>query len=57
MALFFESLLKMCGNLAIHIAYGEISRGKSNAVRIALAAACNLRKVVQKWLLNDITSV
>ena len=54
LALFFESLLKMCGNVAIHIAYGEISRGKSNAVRIALAAACNLRKGFQTYLSESI---
>ncbi len=34
----------MCGSVAIHIAYGDVSRGKSNAVKLALAACCNYLK-------------
>ena len=32
----------MNGSVAIHIAYGDISWGKTNAGKVALAAACNL---------------
>ena len=34
----------MCGSVAIHIAYGDVSRGKSNAVKLALATCCNYPK-------------
>ena len=31
----------MCGAAVIHIAYSDVSKGKSNAVKLALASACN----------------
>ena len=38
LSLCYESVHAMCGTVAIHIAYGDVSRGKSNAVKLALAA-------------------
>ena len=52
-SLFYESILKICTNVAIHIAYGGISRGKSNAARVALAASCNLEKGFQTYLTDS----
>jgi len=40
LSLCYESVHAMCGTVAIHIAYGDVSRGKSNAVRLNLAACC-----------------
>ena len=31
----------MCGAAAVHIAYGDVSKGKTNAVKVAIASACN----------------
>jgi len=44
LSLCYESVHAMCGTVAIHIAYGDVSRGKSNAVKLALAACCNYPK-------------
>ena len=53
-SLFYESMLRMCGRVAIHIAYGDISCGKTNAGKVALAAACNLEKGFQTYLSDSI---
>ena len=53
-SLFYESVLQMCGSVAVHIAYGDISRGKTNATKVALAAACNLEKGFQTYLSDSI---
>ena len=41
-SLFYESIQKRCGNVAICIAYGPASGGKSNAVKVALSVCGNL---------------
>ncbi len=41
-SLFYESVQKRCGNVAICIAYGPVSGGKSNAVKVALSACGSL---------------
>ena len=51
---FYESILRMCGSVAVHIAYGGISRGKTNAAKVALAASCNLEKGFQTYLSDSI---
>lgn len=53
-SLFYESTLRICGSVAVHIAYGDISRGKTNAAKVALAAACNLEKGFQTYLSDSI---
>lgn len=41
MSLNYERVQKLCGSVAVHIAYGGVSKGKSMAVKLALAACCN----------------
>lgn len=53
-SLFYESVLKTCGSVGVHIAYGEVSKGKSNAAKIALAAACNLSHGFQTYLSDSV---
>ena len=53
-SLFYESILRMCGSVAVHIAYGGISRGKTNTAKVALAASCNLEKGFQTYLSDSI---
>lgn len=40
-SLFYEEVYTWCGNVAIHMAYGGVSHGKTNAIKIALAASAN----------------
>ena len=47
-------MLTNCGSVAVQIAFGEISRGKSNAAKIALAAACNLQHGFQTYLSDSV---
>lgn len=53
LSLFYESMLKLCGSVAVHMAFGEVSRGKSNAVKIALAACCNFPKGYETFLTDS----
>ena len=53
-SLFYESILRMCGSVAVHIDYGIICHGKTNAAKVALAAACNLEKGSQTYLSDSI---
>ena len=53
-SLFYESVLNLLGSVAIHIAYGDVSRGKSNAARVALASSCNLSMGFQTYLTDSI---
>ena len=53
-SLFYESVLKTCGSVAVHIAFGDVSRGKSNAAKIALAAAYNLPHGFQTYLSDSV---
>ena len=43
-SLFYESMQRRFGAVGIHVAFGPISRGKSNATKIALAACCSYPK-------------
>ena len=43
-SLFYESMQRRFGSVGIHVAFGPISRGKSNATKIALAACCSYPK-------------
>lgn len=43
----------MCGSVAIHIAYGQVSRSKSIAVKLSLAACCNYPKGYQTSLTDS----
>ncbi len=38
----YEDVKKICGSVSVHVAYGDVSKGKSNAVKAAIAACCNL---------------
>ncbi len=49
-SLFYECVLELSGSVGIHIACGAVSRGKSTAVKVALAAACNLEKGYKTYL-------
>lgn len=40
-SLFYEDVRRLCGSVAIHIAVGGVSRGKSIALQTVLAACCN----------------
>lgn len=53
-SMYYESLLKLLGNVAIHIAFGDVSRGKSNAARVALSAAGNLKNGFQTFISESI---
>ena len=44
----------MCGSVGIHLAYGEVSCGKTNAVGMALAACYNLEKGFQTYLSDSV---
>jgi len=39
--LFYDKLQALSGSAAVHIAVGGVSRGKSIALKLALAACCN----------------
>ena len=41
-SLFYEGIQKRCGSVAVCIAYGPVSGGKSNAVKMALALCANV---------------
>ncbi len=41
LSLNYEGVQKLCGCVAVHIPYGGVSKGKSMAVKLALAACCN----------------
>lgn len=43
-SLFYDSIQKRCGSVAVFIAYGHISGGKSLSVKMALAMCANLEK-------------
>ena len=43
-SLFYEGIQKRCGSVAVCIAYGHVSGGKSNAVKMALALCANLER-------------
>lgn len=40
-SLFYEDVRALCGSVAIHMAVGGVSRGKSIALQAVLAACCN----------------
>ena len=37
----YEDIIAKFGALALHVAVGEVSRGKTNATKLAIAACCN----------------
>ena len=43
-SLFYDSIQKRCGSVAVCIAYGHVSGGKSLSVKMALAVCANLEK-------------
>ncbi len=49
-SLFYESVLEVSGGVSIYIAWGVTSRGKSNSVQVALAAAGNHAKGYKTYL-------
>ena len=44
LSLFYESIQKRCGSVAIPIVFGNISTGKSNMLRMAVAMCNNLER-------------
>lgn len=50
-SLFYEGIQRRCGSVAVCIAYGQVSGGKSNAVKMALALCANL----ERWYLTYIS--
>ena len=40
----YQDIKSLLGSVGIHVAFGEISKGKSNAVKVVIAACCNLEK-------------
>lgn len=40
-SLFYENVKALCGSVAIHMAVGGVSRGKSISLQTVLAACCN----------------
>ncbi len=44
LSLVYESVISRFGALALHVAVGKVSRGKSNATKLAIAACCNYPK-------------
>ena len=40
-SLFYQEVYKECGSVACSIAFGEVSKGKTNAIKLALAACAN----------------
>ena len=44
----------MIQTVPVHVAYGDVSRGKSNAAKIALAATCNLTRGFQTYISESI---
>ena len=40
----YDDIKASLGSVGVHVAYGEISKGKSNAVKVAISACCNLEK-------------
>ena len=40
-SLFYQDVKALCGSVAIHMAVGDVSRGKSIALQSVLAACCN----------------
>lgn len=43
-SLMYEDIKQLCGSVSVHVAYGEVSKGKSNSVKVAVAACCNLQR-------------
>ena len=43
-SLMYQDIKSLCSGVSVHVAFGEVSKGKSNAVKIAIAACCNLYK-------------
>lgn len=50
LSLFYEGIQKRCGSVAISIAYGPASGGKTNAVKVAVAACGNTENGVVAYL-------
>ena len=38
----YQEIKSLCSGVSVHVAFGEVSKGKSNAVKIAIAACYNL---------------
>ena len=43
-SLMYQDIKSLCSGVSVHVAFGEVSKGKSNAVKIAIAACCNIYK-------------
>ncbi len=54
LSLKYEDVKALCGSVSIHAAFGDVSKGKSNAVKTAIAACCNLQRGYLTYLTESL---